>query len=567
MLSQVGLGTETPRGMLDISSNDAGLVIPRVSSVEVVTDGNGGDPVDGTVVFDISRGKTCFRIDKRWVCMGDDGSGSSTISPIFTCSDITYVKTDVTNTNDLFGRQDFALSHDGTTLAIGNPNEDSNSTGVNGDATDNSAADAGAVYIFIKSSGVWQLEAYIKASNTEASDFFGFSVSLSDNGNLLAVGAIGEDSSTTGFNGNQNDNGISSAGAVYIFQRSGGIWSQQGYLKPDSNTADTNGQGTNFGIFVDFDSNGTTLAVGANFDDSEATGINGDPLGINAIGSGAAYVFYFNAGIWVQEAYIKPDVVGTQDKFGFQVKISDNGERLLVGANSEDSNATGINGDQNDNSLNNSGAVYIFDKSGGSWIQEAFIKASNPSSGDTFGTYLAINSDLTEFAVGVPNEASNATGINGDGSDNSLGFSGAVYVFRKSGGTWNEEAYIKAAFQRVAFFGWYIAMNKTGDKLVVGASRDSSNATCFDGDQEDTGSSASGAVYVFGFDGASWNQQQYIKSSNTGVNDNFGEGLGISGDGSTIAIGAPREDSNATGINGNQSNNSTFNSGAVYIIE
>jgi hypothetical protein len=561
------MGTVAPKGILDISSIDTGLVIPRVTKIEDVTDGDGNMAVNGTVVYDISRDKTCFRIDEKWVCLGTDSSGNPSIDPVSICSDITYIKTNVTQSNDYFGTRDFALSIDGSILAIGNPNEDSAATGINGNASDNSAANSGAVYIFVKSGGVWQQEAYIKASNTEAGDLFGYGVSLNDAGNVLVVGAPGEDSGATGFNGNQNDNSVSYSGAVYIFERTSGIWSQQGYLKPDFVNANSSGFGNYFGNRLDLNSDGTVLGVSGHNDDSEATGVNGDPSGFGARDSGAAYVFYKSGSSWLQEAYIKANIVGFGDAFGVAIQMNNTGDRLVIGANEEDSNASGINGDQNNNGLNQSGAIYIFDKSSGNWMQEAFIKASNPSSGDLFGTYIAINNDLTLLAVGVPQEASNATGINGDGSDNSIGFSGACYIFRKNGSVWTEEAYIKASYPRAGAFGVAVAINKNGDKLAIGSNWDSSDATCFNGDQENTNSSVSGAVFVYKYAGSTWSQDMYIKAANADSGDYFGEGLGMSGDGSVIAIGAPREDSNATGVGGDQSNNSTVQSGAVYIME
>src|SRR6185369_603680 len=87
--------------------------------------------------------------------------------------------------------------------------------------------------------------AYLKASNTGASDLFGSSVALSADGSTLAVGAYQEASAATGIGGNQTDNSAGSAGAVYVFTRSGTTWSQQAYLKA-SNT----GAGDFFGSSV-----------------------------------------------------------------------------------------------------------------------------------------------------------------------------------------------------------------------------------------------------------------------------------------------------------------------------
>ena len=92
--------------------------------------------------------------------------------------------------------------------------EDSAATGVNGDQANNSADFAGAVYVFVRSGSTWTQQAYVKASNTEASDQFGYSVAL--DGDTLAVGALFEDSAATGVNGAQDDNNASDAGAVYV---------------------------------------------------------------------------------------------------------------------------------------------------------------------------------------------------------------------------------------------------------------------------------------------------------------------------------------------------------------
>ena len=121
----------------------------------------------------------------------------------------------------------------GDTVVVGAHREDSNATGVNGNQSDNSAVDAGAAYVFVRSGTTWSQQAYLKASNTGAGDCFGCSVAVS--GDTVVVGALGEDSNATGVNGNQSDNSAADAGAAYVFVRSGTTWSQQAYLKA-SNT-------------------------------------------------------------------------------------------------------------------------------------------------------------------------------------------------------------------------------------------------------------------------------------------------------------------------------------------
>ncbi len=92
----------------------------------------------------------------------------------------------------------------GDTVVVGAVGEDSSATGVNGNQSDNSAASSGAAYVFVRSGTTWSQQAYLKASNTGADDYFGCSVAVS--GDTVVVGAYGEDSTATGVNGNQSDN-------------------------------------------------------------------------------------------------------------------------------------------------------------------------------------------------------------------------------------------------------------------------------------------------------------------------------------------------------------------------
>lgn len=111
-----------------------------------------------------------------------------------------------------------ALSADGSTLAVGAPDESSIATGIDGVQLDNSAPDAGAVYVFVRDGmGSWSQQAYVKASNTDTGDNFGIDVALSADGSMLAVGASHEDSSATGIGGDQADDSTVDSGAVYLY--------------------------------------------------------------------------------------------------------------------------------------------------------------------------------------------------------------------------------------------------------------------------------------------------------------------------------------------------------------
>ncbi len=332
---------------------------------------------------------------------------------------------------------------------------------------------------------------------------------------------------------------------------------QQAYLKASNTEA-----GDNFGNSVAV--SGDTVVVGAGGEDSAATGVNGSQANNSAIGSGAAYVFVRDGmGNWSQQAYLKASNTGGGDGFGGSVAVS--GDTVVVGANSEDSSATGTNatpGQQNDNSASSAGAAYVFVRSGTTWSQQAYLKASNTGQFDLFGSSVAILGETV--VIGAGGEDSAATGVNGDQADNSALNSGAVFVFVRSGTLWSQQAYIKASNPGTDDnFGESIDIS--GDTVVVGARNEDSNATGVNGNQADNSSNDSGAAYVFVRDGVgNWSQQAYLKASNTGANDLFGGSVAASGD--TVVIGATHEDSNATGINGNQTNNSAVEAGAAYVF-
>ncbi len=517
------------------------------------------------------------RVNARYILSVCNADGCTDSRTVFVSGNLAravgYVKASNTEAGDHFGYS-VALSGDGTTLAVGTPREDSSATGIDGDQTDNSAIKSGAVYVFTRSGGVWRQQAYVKASNTsihdegpgyEVGDWFGYSVSLSGDGNTLAVGAIGERSIATGIDGDQADNSGWWTGAVYVFTRSDGVWSQQAYVKASNRAYDWFQE--SFGYSVSLSGDGNTLAVGAYGESSGATGIDGDQTDSSALFSGAVYVFTRSDGVWSQQAYVKASNTGVRDNFGYSVSLSGDGTTLAVGAPNEDSRATGINGNQADNSEFDSGAVYVFIRSGGVWSQQAYVKASNTEAWDEFGYSVALSGDGNTLAVGAPFEDSSATGINGNQANNSAEDSGAVYVFTRSGGVWSQQAYVKASnTDEHDWFGTSVALSGDGNTLVAGAPRESRRAVGIDGDQADNPAWYTGAAYVFTRSGGVWRQQAYVKASNTKWGQYFGYSAALSGDGTTLAVGAPGESSNATGIGGGQANSSEPGSGAVYLF-
>jgi hypothetical protein len=402
-----------------------------------------------------------------------------------------YIKASNTDNGDVFGSS-VSLSSDGNTLAVGAEKEDSNATGINGDQTNNSAVSAGAVYVFVRSEASWSQQAYIKASNAGASDGFGRSVSLGEDGNTLAVGAENEDSNATGINGDQTNNTASSSGAAYVFTRSGTSWSQQAYIKASNTDA-----GDVFGLIVSLSTDGNTLAVSAQSEASNASGINGDQTDNSVAGSGAAYVFVRSGVSWSQQAYIKASNAEASDYLSYSMNLSADGNTLAVGTPYEDSNAVGINGDQTNNSAVTAGAAYVFSRTGTSWSQQAYIKASNADANDWFGVMLSLSANGNKLAVGGSNDDSNATGINGDQANNTVTGSGAVYVFERSGTSWSQQTYLKASTTGIYdSFAWP-TLSGDSNTLAVGAFLEDSSATGINGDQSINESYGAGAVYVY----------------------------------------------------------------------
>jgi len=403
---------------------------------------------------------------------------------------------------------------------------------------------------------------YIKAGNTGSFDHFGTAIALSGDGNTLAVGALLEDSSSSGIDGAQTDNSMPSSGAVYVFSRGTNSWSQQGYIKasnPDSDDV--------FGVSIAIDADGNTLVVGAYGESSSDTGINGNQADNSAGYAGAAYVFKRTNGIWSQEAYLKASNTDTDDHFGASVDLSDDGNTLAVGAYGEASAATGVDGDATDNTAPYSGAVYVFSRGGGIWTQDAYIKSSNSEADDFFGISVSLSGNGQTLAVGATGERSATTGIDGDQSDNSIGHAGAVYVFLKNTATWSQQAYVKASNTDADdYFGISIALDHFGDTLAVGAYGEDSAAAGIGGSETDNNAPNSGAAYIFARNGSSWSQQAYIKASNTDAGDYFGISVSLSGDGNTLVTGAYFEESSATGIEADQTDNSLNSAGAVYLF-
>ena len=402
-----------------------------------------------------------------------------------------YIKASNSGPDDRFGYS-VALSGDGNTLAVGAIFEDSAATGINGNQGDG-ASNSGAVYVFKRDGDVWLHQAYLKASNTRSGASFGISLALSGDGNTLAIGSENESSAATGINGNQGDAGAGDAGAVYVFTRNGGTWSQQAYVKASNAQA-----GDLFGHYVALSQDGSTLAASAVYEDSGATGINGIQSDNSASKAGAVYVYTRANTTWSQQAYVKASNAASADEFGGMLDLSDDGDTLAVGASYDNSAATGVDGDRSDASLGGAGAAYVFSRTNKLWSQQAYIKATNTGATDHFGAAVALSGDGKLLVTSAVLEDSAAVGVDGDGDNNGAVDSGALYVYERNGDSWSPRSYLKAPNPGLDDrHGDSLALSYDGSTLAVGTNLEDSAALGIGGTQSDNSAIWSGAVYVY----------------------------------------------------------------------
>jgi FG-GAP repeat len=385
---------------------------------------------------------------------------------------------------------------------------------------------------------------YGKASNPDGNDQLGMSIAIS--GDTVVVGAPGESSDGSG----ELDNSIGFAGAVYVFRRTGATWAQEAYLKaPIVDGLDR------FGDSVGI--SGDTLVVGAPQDDSAGSGVDPDAPGPgddSLENAGAVHVFHRTDGVWTHEAYLKAWNPGEADQFGYALAIA--GDTIAVGTLGEDNGLAGIHHvvpTVDDNAKSGSGAVYLFRRSGATWVLEAYVKASHPDAFDGFGTALALTENL--LVVGAPSESSASAGVDdpdpGPG-DNSEGGSGAAFVFSRSGTTWSPAAYLKAETPHLFdHFGDSVAISP-GNVIAVGAT----GAPVGEAAQ-------AGVVTVFDRDGGGWAQRARVISPTPKPGDRFGNRLAIWRD--ILLVGAYDEDSAARGIDQSSAEERT-QSGAAYVF-
>jgi hypothetical protein len=383
------------------------------------------------------------------------------------------------------------------------------------------------VYVFYRRGRTWEpaIISYLKAPDAGAGDGFGLSLALSADGSTLAAGAPREASGTGGINGAGRDDVAPGSGAVYVFSRSGTAWSFQASVK-----AAQPAPGDQF-FATGLSRDGNLLAVGAPG---------------TALGAGVVALFTRTAGAWTPLARVTPTPAHPGDQFGAHLALSAEGTTLAVGAALEASTALGVNGAGDGGSSPSSGAAYVFSRAdGGAWTQEAYLKsrADGPS---YFGTSVALSADGTMLAVGAPGGSS-------------------VEVFQRLPGGW--ASVFRRNGEPPAGFGASVALSADGTLLAV-SNPNGMAPTIVDGGTLDAG--AAGVVSLFVRSSVAsgvWDRapEATLHAPHAGAFDRYGWWVALSGDGATLASGAPLEDGDANGLSGLQGTVPVVNSGAAYV--
>jgi hypothetical protein len=331
----------------------------------------------------------------------------------------------------------------------------------------------GSAYVFKRVGGLWEQDQKLQASDGIAGDWFGISVSIFED--FIFVGADAED----------NENGLN-AGSVYVYKQDGSSWVQHDKLIASDGTANDY-----FGRCVSID--GDYSIIGAYYDDDIA---------------GSAYVFKRLGDEWIEEGKLTASDRSPGDYFGISTSID--GDYAIIGAYRDD-NSNGVD----------AGSVYVFKETGGNWLEETKLLASDGESGDRFGISTDIDNNYLVIGSYYDNENK-----------------GSAYVFNKTSTGWIEEnKLVETVGESNNFFGRSVSIEK--NIILVGAWGDSG---------------ASGSAYIFKNANSEWIEEAKLKPSDASGNDRFGYQLSLH-DRSAV-IGAYNDD-NGNGVD----------AGAAYIFE
>ena len=398
------------------------------------------------------------------------------------------------------------------------------------------ATDQGSAYVFTRTNGGWGDGVELVASDEAAGDYFGVSVAISSNGNTAIVGARNDDDTAT------------DQGSAYVFTRSNEGW-DTGLKLVASDAAASDYLGRDVAISSD----GNTVIVGAWFDD------------VTKADQGSAYVFKKIGSSWIQTKKIVAPEPGVFDNFGSGISISGDGTTALIGAFKDDvtktdqgsayifnlappsnvnalsiSSSVGI-GTAPRTQLEVAGTIRISNVSNSiifsdmypfttvdttaSFTQQAKITADDSLQGNQFGRAIAISNDGNTAIIGAQYD---------DDINGTLDI-GTAYIFKRTNGIWSKQNKLTATDKaQNDQFGNFVSMSDDGNTVVVGAYI-----------KDVSGQANAGGAYIYAWNGSTW-QETIITAFDPQADDQFGASVSISGDGTTIFIGANGEDRGLT---------------------
>lgn len=423
--------TPDASAMLDISSSDKGLLAPRMSRAERK---NISSPATGLLVYDTDENAFFYYNGTAWESIRNEyyGFGDNQSDETTECQ---KVLPDDGVADDQFGA---AISLWDNYALVGAPTQNSN---------------IGAVYIFENINGTWTQQSTLSASDGVANDVFGATIVMTET--YAFISAYGVNSNT---------------GAVYVFERSGDTWTEIDKLEADDGQANSvfgtslaisgdylaigalYGNGTSGAVYVFQQSGGVwtqhSKLVASDFVQADffgqAVAISESKIVVGAPASnqtGAAYIFELSEGIWSEQSKLEGE---TNDLFGFAVGIY--GEQIIVGAPDHEG----------------TGAVLIHEHDGVSWVEKEELTPWGDTQNSSYGIPLVITDD--KMMVGA------------NGYDISNSHAGAAYIYNYTNESWQlETQFIPADPSFEPRMGTALALSD--DFALVGAVNDSENGT------------------------------------------------------------------------------------------
>ena len=344
--------------------------------------------------------------------------------------------------------------------------------------------DAGSAYLYRDSGAGWSFQAKLTAGTPQNNDWFGNAVAIS--GNVAVVGApLRSELNTSAV--------MTQSGAAYVYRYNGVSWVfERQLLANDRAAAD------GFGRSVATD--GNIIVVGADSADL-----------VGAPNTGALYVFHYAGGTtWVQDQKLTASDASAVVGLGSRVALSGN---VLVAS----ANVAGVSGTP-------TGAVYMFNYNGATWVQEAKRLSTDADGHDQYGGSIGVDGNTVVVGARFDNFVVSTFEV------------GAAYVYDRNGGAWTLTQKITAAQAELtqdhgigflsAFFGAGVAIR--GDAIVIGSSLDNSDM---------------GAAYVYRLVGGVWTPSTYILPRGANFGDHFGEEVAINAS-QVMMVGVPSADSN-----------------------